>query len=189
MAALTSLCGRSRPRGAGVGPPRGQCRKWYYLRPVKDKQCTAFGPRSDLELGSWWVDTPHGWAKHSCKKFDFTGRCASVTSCSPPARCWREMAHAYCHPSQGHGSSPAAFHQKPRCVAGCCAPIVPGQSSFSPRFDAELPAVPAPQRVILHPHQLHISTRQELLAYPWWSCVSARTVETQNSSQKPRDSS
>ena len=35
--------------------------KTINLRSVKDKQCTAFGPRSDLELGSWWVDTPHGW--------------------------------------------------------------------------------------------------------------------------------
>ena len=38
---------------------------------------------------------------------------------------------------------------------------------FFAGFDAELPAVPAPQRVILHPHQLHSSTSRELLAYPW----------------------
>ena len=68
--------------------------KTINLRSVKDKQCTAFGPRSDLELGSWWVDTPHGWAKHSCKKFDFSGRSPGVPLFSPPARCWREMAHA-----------------------------------------------------------------------------------------------
>ena len=60
-------------------------------------------------------------------------------------------------------------------MAECCASIVPTQFSFSPRFDAELPAVPAPQREMLHPHQLHISTSRvrELLAYPWWPCVSA----------------
>jgi hypothetical protein len=70
------------------------------------------------------------------------------------------------HPSQGHGSSPAALHQMPRCTADECTSIVPGQFSFGPDFDAELPAVPAPQSVVLHPHQLHISTSRELLAYP-----------------------
>jgi hypothetical protein len=91
------------------------------------------------------------------------------------------------HPSQGHGSSPAALHQMPRCTADECTSIVPGQFSFGPDFDAELPAVPAPQRVMLHPHQLHISTSRELLAYPWWSCASTRTVKPQESNQKPRD--
>ena len=91
------------------------------------------------------------------------------------------------HPSQGHGSSPAALNQMPRCTAYECASIVPGQFSFGPDFDAELPAVPAPQRVMLHPHQLHISTSRELLAYPWWSCASTRTVKPQESNQKPRD--
>jgi hypothetical protein len=32
--------------------------------------------------------------------------------------------------------------------------IVPGHFSFSPGFDAELPAVLAPQRVMLYLHQL-----------------------------------
>ena len=71
------------------------------------------------------------------------------------------------HPSQGHGSSPAAFHQIPRCMPDSSDSIAPGQFSSSPDFDAELPAVPAPQRVMLHPHQLHSSTSRELLAYPW----------------------
>ena len=68
---------------------------------------------------------------------------------------------------QPHGSFPEAFHQMPGCMADSRDSIVPGQFSFSPGFDAELPAVPAPQRVILHPHQLHSSTSRELLAYPW----------------------
>ena len=91
------------------------------------------------------------------------------------------------HPSQGHGSSPAALNQMPRCTAYECASIVPGQFSFEPDFDAELPAVPAPQRVMLHPHQLHISTSRELLAYPWWPCASTGTVKSQESNQKPHD--
>ena len=91
------------------------------------------------------------------------------------------------HPSQGHGSSPAALNQMPRCVADSRDSIVPGQFSFSPDFDAELPAVPAPQRVTLHPQQLHISTSRELLAYPWWPCASAKTGHPQESNQKPHD--
>ena len=89
--------------------------------------------------------------------------------------------------SQGHGSSPAALNQMPRCVADSRDSIVPRQFSFSPDFDAELPAVPAPQRVTLHPQQLHISTSRELLAYPWWSCASAKTGHPQESNQKPHD--
>ena len=52
------------------------------------------------------------------------------------------------HPSQGHGSSPAAFHQMPRCTADGRASIVPGHlsSPFRQSFDAELLAVPAPER-------------------------------------------
>ena len=52
------------------------------------------------------------------------------------------------HPSQGHGSSPAAFHQMPRCTADERASIVPGHlsSPFRQSFDAELLAVPAPER-------------------------------------------
>ena len=38
-----------------------------------------------------------------------------------------------------------------------------GKFSFSPDSDAELPVVPVPQRVMLHPHQLPISTIRELL--------------------------
>ena len=91
------------------------------------------------------------------------------------------------HPSQGHGSSPAALHQMPRCTADECASIAPGQFSFGPDFDAELPAVPAPQRVTLHPQQLHISTSRELLAYPWWPFASAKTGYPQESNQKPHD--
>ena len=84
----------------------------------------------------------------------------------------RDGATRQDYPSQAHSSPPAALQQKPRCMADSRDSIVPGQSSFSPRFDAELPAVPAPQRVMLHPHQLHISTSRELQAYPWWPCVS-----------------
>eukprot|EP00964_Phaeocystis_antarctica_P021875 scaffold12159_cov58-Phaeocystis_antarctica.AAC.1 len=45
-------------------------------------------------------------------------------------------------PSQGHGWSPAALHQMPRCTADSRASIGPGQFSFSPEVDAELPVVP-----------------------------------------------
>ena len=93
------------------------------------------------------------------------------------------------HPSQGHGSSPAALRQKPRCMANSRDSIVPVQFSSLPGFDAEPPAMPAPQRVMLHPHQLHISTSRELLAYPWWTLVSATTGSPQDISQKPHDSS
>jgi len=91
------------------------------------------------------------------------------------------------HPSQGHGSSPAALNQMPRCMADSRDSIVPGQFSFSPDFDAELPAVPAPQRVTLHPQQLHISTSRELLAYQWWPFASAKTGKPQESNQKAND--
>ena len=104
---------------------------------------------------------------------------------SPPlARCWPRWRDAAGPPSQGHGSSPAAFNQMPRCMADSRDSIVPGQFSFLPDFDAELPAVPAPQRASYHPHQLHISTSRELLAYPWWPCASARTGNLQESNQK-----
>ena len=51
------------------------------------------------------------------------------------------------HPSQGHGSSPAALNQVPRCMADSRDSTVPGQFSISPDSDAELPAVTAPKRV------------------------------------------
>jgi hypothetical protein len=38
---------------------------------------------------------------------------------------------------------------------------------------------------MLHPHQLHISTSRELLAYPWWPCASTKTLHPQESNQKP----
>ena len=89
------------------------------------------------------------------------------------------------HPSQGHGSSPAALNQMPCCTADECASIVPGQFFFGPDLMLSYqPRVPAPQRVMLHPHQLHISTSRELLAYPWWPCASTRTVTPQESNQK-----
>ena len=93
------------------------------------------------------------------------------------------------HPSQGHGSSPAALHQKPRCMTDSRDSIMPVQFSSLPDFDAEPPAVPAPQRVMLHPHRLQISTSQELLAYPWWTYVSTTTGSPQDISQKPHYSS
>ena len=99
----------------------------------------------------------------------------------------RDGATRWDHPSQGHGSSPAALNQMPRCMADSRDSIVPGQFSFPPDFDAELPAVPAPQRVTLHPQQLHISTSRELLAYPWWPFASAKTGYPQESNQKPHD--
>ena len=50
----------------------------------------------------------------------------------------RDGATRRAHPSQGHGSSPAALNQMPRCVADSRDSIVPGQFSFSPDFDAEV---------------------------------------------------
>ena len=91
------------------------------------------------------------------------------------------------HPSQGHGSSPAALQQKPRYMADSRDSIVPGQFSFSPGFDAELPAVPAPQRAMLLPHQLHISTSRKLLACTWSPCASVKTEIPQESNQSPHD--
>jgi hypothetical protein len=91
------------------------------------------------------------------------------------------------HPSQGHGSSPEAFHPIPGCMADIHDSIVPGQFSFSPGFDAELPAVPAPQRAMLLPHQLHISTSRKLLECPWSPCASAKTEIPQESNQSPHD--
>ena len=113
--------------------------------------------------------------------------CASTFDTFSPSRALlTAMARRGDLPSQGHGSSPAALNQMPRCTADECTSIVPGQFSFGPDFDAELPAVPAPHRVMLHPHQLHISTSRELLAYPWWPpCASTRTVKPQESNQKP----
>ena len=83
--------------------------------------------------------------------------------------------------------APAALNQMPRCMADSRDSTVPGQFSISPDFDAELPAVPAPQRASYHPHQLHISTSRELLAYPWWSFASTKTGYPQESNQKPHD--
>ena len=98
---------------------------------------------------------------------------------------WRDAGRD--HPSQGHGSSPAALNQIPRCMSDSRDSTVPGQFSISPDFDAELPAVAAPQRVTLHPQQLHISTSRELLAYPWWPFASAKTGYPQESNQNPHD--
>ena len=91
------------------------------------------------------------------------------------------------HPSQGHGSFPEAFHQIPGCMADSRDSIVPGQFSFSPGFDAEPPAVPAPQRAMLLPHQLHISTSRKLLACTWSPCASVKTEIPQESNQIPHD--
>ena len=91
------------------------------------------------------------------------------------------------YPSQAHSSPPAALQQKPRCMTDSRGSIVPGQSSFLPRFDAELPAVPAPQRAMLLPHQLHISTSRKLLECPWGPCASAKTEIPQESNQSPHD--
>ena len=91
------------------------------------------------------------------------------------------------HPSQGHGSSPAAFHQMQRCMPNSRDSVVPGQFSFSPGFDAEPPAVPAPQRAMLLPHQLHISTSRKLLACIWSPCASEKTEIPQESNQIPHD--
>ena len=91
------------------------------------------------------------------------------------------------HPSQGHGSSPAAFHQMQRCMPDSRDSVVPGQFSFSPGFDAEPPAVPAPQRAMLLPHQLHISTSRKLLACTWSPCASVKTEIPQESNQSPHD--
>ena len=67
----------------------------------------------------------------------------------PPVRSLpRDGATPRDHPSQGHGSSPAAFHQMPRCTADERASIVPGHlsSPFRQSLDAELLAVPVPER-------------------------------------------
>ena len=101
-----------------------------------------------------------------------------------PAARWRDAGD---HPSQGNGSSPAAFHQMRRCMPDSRDSIVPGQFSFSPGFDAELPAVPAPQRAMLLPHQLHISTSRKLLECPWSPCASEKTEIPQESNQSPHD--
>ena len=87
---------------------------------------------------------------------------------------------------QRPGSSPAALNQMPRCTADECLNSARA-FSFGPDFVAELPAVPAPQRVMLHPHQSLISTSRELLAYPWWPCASTRTVKPQESNQKSHE--
>ena len=70
------------------------------------------------------------------------------TSTPCPIAAARDGATPRDHPSQGHGSSPAAFHQMPRYTADECASIVPGHvsSPFRRSFDAELLAVPAPER-------------------------------------------
>jgi hypothetical protein len=117
----------------------------------------------------------------------FFNRNADVPYCFALSRAaGRDGATRRDHPSQGHGSSPAALNQMPRCTADECASIVPGQFFFGPDLMLSYqPRVPAPQRVMLHPHQLHISTSRELLAYPWWPCASTRTVTPQESNQKP----
>ena len=75
-------------------------------------------------------------------------RCENVPYFSSPCPIGqpRDGATPRDHPSQGHGSSPAAFHQMPRCTAD--EPIVPGHlsSPFRQNFDAELLAVLAPER-------------------------------------------
>ena len=77
-------------------------------------------------------------------------RCENVPYFSSPCPIGqpRDGATPRDHPSQGHGSSPAAFHQMPRYTADECASIVPGHlpSPFRRSFDAELLAVPAPER-------------------------------------------
>ena len=105
---------------------------------------------------------------------------------SPLARDGATRRH---QPSQGHGSSPEDFHQIPGCMADRRDSIMPWQFSSLPYFDAEQPAVPAPQRAMLHPHQVHISTSRELLAYPLWQCVSRKMGNSQDSSHKPHGSS
>ena len=102
-------------------------------------------------------------------------------------RAGRDGATRRHHPSQGHGPSPEAFHQIPCCMADSRDSIVPAQFSFSPGFDAELPAVPAPERAMLLPHQLHISTSRKLLECPWSPCASAKTEIPQESNQSPHD--
>ena len=71
-------------------------------------------------------------------------RLDAVTFLTPPLsdRCRSASRGARDPPSQGHGWSPAALHQMPRCTADSRASIVPGQFSFSPEVDAELPVVP-----------------------------------------------
>jgi hypothetical protein len=133
-------------------------------------------------------DQKHVWNEF-LKTFNAHHRHRSLLS-PPLARLLAAMARRRRHrPSQGHGSSPAALHQKPWCMTDSRDSIMPVQFSSLPDFDAEPPAVPAPQRVMLHPHRLHISTNRELLAYPWWTYVSATTGSPQDISQKPHDSS
>ena len=141
------------------------------LRP-ESRSTTKFGSRTD-----------------QCSlRLCFSTETADVPYCFALSRAaGRDGATRRDHPSQGHGSSPAAFNQMPRCMADIRDSTVPGQFSISPDFDAELPAVPAPQRVMLHPHQLHISTSRELLAYPRWPFASAKTGYPQESHQKPHD--
>ncbi len=91
------------------------------------------------------------------------------------------------HPSQGHGSSPEDFHQITGCMSDRRDSIVPGQFSSLPDFDAELPAVPAPQRAMLLPHQLHISTSRKLLECQLSPCASTKTEIPQESNQSPHD--
>jgi len=143
------------------------------LRP-ESRSTTKFGSRTD-----------------QCSlRLCFSTETADVPYCFALSRAaGRDGATRRDHPSQGHGSSPAALNQidqMPRCTADECASIVPGQFFFGPDLVLSYqPRVPAPQRVMLHPHQLHISTSRELLAYPWWPCASTRTVTPQESNQKP----
>ena len=93
------------------------------------------------------------------------------------------------HPSQGHGSPPAALNQMPRCTTDHRASIV---FSFSPDFDAELrirsragaslnvcDAAPAPVAHIDQPRAASVSMV--------WPCASAKTGHPQESNQKPHD--
>ena len=108
---------------------------------------------------------------------------------SPPlARCWPRWRDAAGPPVPRPRLVSSSFESDTTLYGRYSRDsTVPGQFSISPDFDAELPAVPAPQRVMLHPHQLHISTSRELLAYPWWSFASAKTGYPQESNQKPHD--
>ena len=94
------------------------------------------------------------------------------------------------HPSQGHGSCPAALDQIPRCMADSRDSTRPGQFSISPDFDAELPAVPAPENVSRCTRNSCTYRPAEscyVLAYPWWPFASTKTGYPQESNQKPHD--
>ena len=93
------------------------------------------------------------------------------------------------HPSQGHGSSPAALNQIPRCMADSRDSTVPGQFSISPDYDAELPAVPAPQRVLLHRTSCTYRPAERAASVSMVAiCIQKdRIPYPQESNQKPHD--